>query len=118
MFEWERVWLPPRWRTIANEVNHQPCPLCNKHLPLQSSVVGMQFAGLRPAAGRPARPLAAPPSASRNSITPFNATQPAAAGQVGDKLLPLIRTPFDLVALPARVALGTLQSLPEILEKL
>ncbi|EFN59842.1 hypothetical protein CHLNCDRAFT_49694 [Chlorella variabilis] len=78
----------------------------------------MQFAALRPAATRLARPPARPPASSRQSITPFSATQPAAAGQPGDKLLPLLRTPFDLLALPGRVALGTLQSLPEILEKL
>ncbi len=53
------------------------------------------------------------PDASACSVT-----QPASAGQPGDKLLPLLRTPLDLVALPGRVALGTLQSLPEILEKM
>lgn len=55
---------------------------------------------------------------SRQSLTPWAATQPGAGGGVGDKLLPLIRTPFDLIALPGRVALGTLQSLPEVLEKM
>lgn len=82
------------------------------------TIGSMQFAALRPAATRLARPPARPPASSRQSITPFSATQPAAAGQPGDKLLPLLRTPFDLLALPGRVALGTLQSLPEILEKL
>jgi hypothetical protein len=33
-------------------------------------------------------------------------------------LLPLIRSPLDLLVLPGRVALGTLQSLPEIIERL
>lgn len=55
---------------------------------------------------------------SRNSITPWGAQQPAAAGGVGDRLLPLLRTPFDLLALPGRVALGAVQSIPEVLEKM
>ena len=55
---------------------------------------------------------------SSNSLSPFAATQPAASGGVGDKLLPLLRSPFDLLALGPRVTLGALQSLPEVLEKL
>lgn len=75
----------------------------------------MQFAAPRPAATRPQR--LQPVASSRQSITPFGASQPAQPGP-GDKLLPLLRTPFDLLALPGRVALGTLQSLPEVLEKM
>ncbi|KAL4437359.1 hypothetical protein ABPG75_004498 [Micractinium tetrahymenae] len=66
--------------------------------------------------GRPQRLVVV--GAGRQSITPFAASQPAPAGGPGDKLLPLLRTPFDLLALPGRVALGTLQSLPEVLEKI
>lgn len=55
---------------------------------------------------------------SRQSLSPWGAPQPPSGGGVGDRLLPLIRTPFDLIALPGRVALGTLQSLPELLEKM
>lgn len=70
------------------------------------------------------RPAAAPGrsalrvTAQRTSLSPFGATQPAPSGGVGDKLLPQLRTPWDLVALPGRVALGALQSLPEVLEKM
>ncbi|KAL4429817.1 hypothetical protein ABPG77_010934 [Micractinium sp. CCAP 211/92] len=68
------------------------------------------------ATGRPQRLVVA--LSGRQSITPFAASQPSPAGGPGDKLLPLLRTPFDLLALPGRVALGTLQSLPEVLEKI
>ena len=43
--------------------------------------------------------------------------QPPAAAQPGDKLLPLLRTPGDLLALGPRVALGALNTLPALLEK-
>ena len=66
----------------------------------------------------PTRPVTRIGSGSRQSITPFAATQPSPAGGVGDKLLPLLRSPFDLLALPGRVALGAVQSLPEVLEKM
>lgn len=80
-----------------------PCPAC------PPPCAGVAARGAR---------LVAHSGGSRQSLSPFGATQPSAMGGVGDKLLPLIRTPFDLVALPARLALGTLQSLPEVLEKL
>ena len=79
----------------------------------------MQFAAPRPVAARQqVNGRLPPPSASRQSVVPLSVTQPSAGGQPGDKLLPLLRTPFDLLALPGSVALGTLQSLPELLEKL
>lgn len=75
-----------------------------------------RLTGARPAATR--RQRLPPPAARRTSVVPFSPTQPSPSGGVGDKLLPLLRTPFDILALPGRVALGTLQSLPEVLEKL
>lgn len=77
--------------------------------------MSFQLSATRPV-GRPQRLLVV--GAGRQSITPFAASQPSPAGGPGDKLLPLLRTPFDLLALPGRVALGTLQSLPEVLEKM
>lgn len=77
--------------------------------------MSFQLSTTRPV-GRPQR--LAIVASGRQSITPFAASQPSPAGGPGDKLLPLLRTPFDLLALPGRVALGTLQSLPEVLEKI
>ena len=79
----------------------------------------MQSGTARVAGSRPlAQPRRlAPTAATRQSVVPFGVTQPSGP-QPGDRLFPLIRTPFDLLALPGRVALGTLQSLPEVLEKL
>ncbi len=79
------------------------------------SLMSFQLSATR-ATGRPQRLVVA--LSGRQSITPFAASQPSPAGGPGDKLLPLLRTPFDLLALPGRVALGTLQSLPEVLEKM
>ncbi|KAI3429831.1 hypothetical protein D9Q98_010144 [Chlorella vulgaris] len=80
----------------------------------------MQSVAPRLAAARGAgRPLANPPSASRKgNMAPWSAVQGPSASGPGDRLLPLIRSPLDLLVLPGRVALGTLQSLPEIIERL
>lgn len=43
---------------------------------------------------------------------------PASTSQLGDRLLPLLRTPFDALALGPRVTLGALASLPQLLQQL
>lgn len=82
----------------------------------------MQLAAPAARAAQPAgsaRPSTRTAATRRSgSMSPFSATQPAASGGVGDKLLPLLRSPFDLLALGPRVALGLSSSLPELLEKM
>jgi hypothetical protein len=54
--------------------------------------------------------------------TPFHKALPrrsvATQSQLGDKILPLIRTPFDLLALGPRIALGSVNSINETLAQL
>lgn len=40
------------------------------------------------------------------------------ANQLGDRLLTKLRTPFDLLALPGRVAAGALTSLPQVVQNM
>lgn len=58
-------------------------------------------AGLRPA---------------RGAVAPRAQYQPT--GQPGDRILPLLRTPADMLAMGPRVALGALASLPQTLQNL
>ena len=64
---------------------------------------------LRPAGARSGRSAVVPRAQSYQAGPP---------GQLGDKLLPLLRTPADMLALGPRVALGALASLPQALQTL
>eukprot|EP00887_Chlorella_sp_A99_P003833 scaffold11.g3833.t1 len=65
-----------------------------------------------------ARGGTARPAHRTHLLVPRASIQPSPPGQPGDKLLPLLRTPLDLLALGPRVALGALTSLPQVLEKI
>lgn len=61
---------------------------------------------------------AVPRPSPRGPIAVRASLQPSQPGQPGDKLLPLLRSPFDLLALGPRVALGALTSLPQVFGEL
>jgi hypothetical protein len=80
--------------------------------PVETLIVSMATA-LSPRAGI-ARLAQAKPAKKGQMVI----VRSAARSELGDKLLPMLRTPADVLALGPRVALGALSSLPDGLQKL